>query len=116
MRFEILTEQDFNRNFGSFEKSEKCWKETDESVVDLLLSAKYKEDKGAVKNQILNGKSIPSIVGFIRKKTDLEKCPLCGSSFEESLFALSIVDSETRICPDCGTREQMEMHLQSYER
>lgn len=34
-------------------------------------------------------------------------CPRCGQSYFE-LPALSRVDNETLICPDCGTREALE--------
>ena len=34
-------------------------------------------------------------------------CPLCGETYAEPP-ALSRVDNETPICPDCGTREALE--------
>ncbi|MBQ8831572.1 MAG: hypothetical protein IJ017_08235 [Oscillospiraceae bacterium] len=34
-------------------------------------------------------------------------CPRCGQSYTEPP-ALSRYDSETLICPDCGTREALE--------
>lgn len=34
-------------------------------------------------------------------------CPRCGRTYSEHP-ALSRVDSETLICPDCGTREALE--------
>ena len=34
-------------------------------------------------------------------------CPRCGRSFHEHP-ALSRLDSETLICPDCGTREALD--------
>ena len=34
-------------------------------------------------------------------------CPRCGRSFHEHL-ALSRLDNETLICPDCGTREALD--------
>ena len=34
-------------------------------------------------------------------------CPRCGQSYFEPP-ALSRVDNETLICPDCGTREALE--------
>lgn len=34
-------------------------------------------------------------------------CPRCGRTYSEHP-ALSRVDNETLICPDCGTREALE--------
>ena len=34
-------------------------------------------------------------------------CPLCGREFN-GVPALSRTDSETLICPDCGTRQALE--------
>lgn len=34
-------------------------------------------------------------------------CPLCGREFN-GVPALSKTDSETLICPDCGTRQALE--------
>lgn len=34
-------------------------------------------------------------------------CPLCGQEFK-GVPALSRVDNETLICPDCGTRQALE--------
>ena len=34
-------------------------------------------------------------------------CPLCGKSYGEAP-ALSRTDTETLICPDCGTRQALE--------
>jgi len=34
-------------------------------------------------------------------------CPKCGKAFREPP-ALSRVDNETFICPDCGTREALQ--------
>ena len=34
-------------------------------------------------------------------------CPRCGQPFREPP-ALSRIDNETLICPDCGTREALE--------
>nr|DAW88656.1 MAG TPA: 50S ribosomal subunit [Bacteriophage sp.] len=39
--------------------------------------------------------------------TRLSICPRCGKPFTE-LPALSRLDNETLICPDCGTREALE--------
>lgn len=35
------------------------------------------------------------------------KCPKCGRTYTERP-ALSRIDNETLICPDCGTREALE--------
>ena len=37
----------------------------------------------------------------------LEVCPRCGKAYTEHP-ALSRVDNETLICPDCGIREALE--------
>ena len=39
--------------------------------------------------------------------TRLSVCPKCGKTYFERP-ALSRVDNETLICPDCGTREALE--------
>lgn len=39
--------------------------------------------------------------------TRLAVCPRCGKPYHEHP-ALSRVDNETLICPDCGTREALE--------
>lgn len=38
---------------------------------------------------------------------DLKKCPRCGCNYREP-SALSRVDNQTFICPDCGTREALD--------
>lgn len=116
MKFEMLSEKNFNMNFGSFQKAEGLWEELDEAVVDLLLYARFKDESEMMKKELLEGKSVTTIVGHIRKQTELEKCPLCGSSFEGMFYALSIVDNETKICPDCGVREQLERYTCNYDR
>ena len=43
-------------------------------------------------------------------KEEMQKiriCPLCGSSYTGHP-ALSRTDSETLICPDCGTRQALD--------
>lgn len=43
-------------------------------------------------------------------KEEMQKiriCPLCGSSYAGHP-ALSRTDSETLICPDCGTRQALD--------
>lgn len=35
------------------------------------------------------------------------KCPKCGREYDE-YPAISRVDNETEICPDCGMREALE--------
>ena len=43
-------------------------------------------------------------------KEEMQKiriCPLCGSSYTGHP-ALSRIDSETLICPDCGTRQALD--------
>ena len=39
--------------------------------------------------------------------TEIKICPRCGKAYHGSP-ALSRADNETRICPDCGTREALE--------
>ena len=39
--------------------------------------------------------------------TRMAVCPRCGKTYFERP-ALSRVDNETLICPDCGTREALE--------
>ena len=37
----------------------------------------------------------------------LRQCPICGAIYTEAP-ALSRLDNETLICPDCGTRQALE--------
>ena len=39
--------------------------------------------------------------------TQIQICPRCGRAYSESA-ALSRADSQTLICPDCGTREALD--------
>ena len=39
--------------------------------------------------------------------TRLAVCPRCGKAYHEPP-ALSRLDNETLICPDCGTREALD--------
>ena len=36
------------------------------------------------------------------------RCPICGCEYD-GIPALSRVDNATDICPDCGTRQALEM-------
>ena len=116
MNFELLSEKNFDLNFGSFQKSEGCWEKIDESVVDLLLYARFKDESKIIKNEILEGKAVAAIVGYIRMQTELEKCPLCGSSFRGRFYSISIVDNKTKVCPSCGEMEQLERFSCSYDK
>ena len=39
--------------------------------------------------------------------TQIKICPRCGQAYYEAP-ALSRIDNQTPICPDCGTREALE--------
>lgn len=39
--------------------------------------------------------------------TRLAVCPRCGKAYHE-LPALSRLDNETLVCPDCGTRQALQ--------
>ena len=39
--------------------------------------------------------------------TQIKICPRCGQVYHETP-ALSRIDNQTLICPDCGTREALE--------
>lgn len=41
------------------------------------------------------------------KERIIRVCPLCGKEYD-GVPALSRVDNETLICPDCGTRQALE--------
>ena len=41
------------------------------------------------------------------KTTEQRTCPKCGRRYTERP-ALSRIDNNTMICPDCGTREALE--------
>lgn len=38
---------------------------------------------------------------------DKRRCPICGKEYSDPP-AISRVDNETEICPDCGTRQALE--------
>lgn len=116
MEYQMLSERNFNSNFGDFKECENLWTDIDESIIDILLSTSYSVNANKAKIEISSGKAIRTVAGYIRKKTDSSKCPLCASSFDEPFASLSIVDNETRICPDCGLREQLERYTGNYER
>ncbi|MBQ8997193.1 MAG: hypothetical protein IJ086_00705 [Clostridium sp.] len=116
MKYEMLSERHFNENFGDFKECETLWTEVPKDVVDIILSVSYRENANVVKKDMQEGKAIKVFVGFIRIKTESNKCPLCASSFKEPYAALSIVDNKTRICPDCGIREQLESYTGVYDR
>ena len=40
--------------------------------------------------------------------TQIKICPRCGQVYHEPP-ALSRIDNQTLICPDCGTREALEI-------
>lgn len=61
-----------------------------------------------VVERLKEGKSVRDGFSFYRIKTDLPKCPRCGSSYEEGTEALSRKDNLTYICSDCGVAEAFE--------
>ena len=40
-------------------------------------------------------------------KTEERICPVCGKTYTDQP-AISRIDNETPICPDCGTREALK--------
>ena len=116
MVFEILSDKNFQSNFGDLKECESLWQEIDESAVDVILSTGFDVKLEVLKDKIKEGKAISTFFGIIRLKNDSKKCPLCGSSFKEPFYSTSIVDNKTKICPDCGTREQLERYFGTYAR
>ena len=116
MEYQMLSERNFNENFGGFRECETLWVTVSEDVVDIILSATYRYNASLMKESMQEGKAIKVNVGYIRMKTELNKCPLCAGSFKEPYASLSIVDNKTRICPDCGVREQLESYIGVYDR
>ena len=45
----------------------------------------------------------------MRKIFEIQRCPKCNKEFTE-YPALSRVDNETEICPECGIREAIEAY------
>lgn len=115
MKFEILSRRRYNQKFGNFKELELDWEDIDEDIVDILLYAVYKESD-SIKNHMVKGSAVLTSAGYIRVKTNNPKCPLCGDSYEEGMHAISIVDNETEICSECGTREQLERFTGNYDR
>ena len=52
-------------------------------------------------------------LNYLRKRTELPKCPCCASSIPKGTAALSRRDNQTHICAACGLREALEDFLQA---
>ena len=39
------------------------------------------------------------------------KCPKCGNPMRKPFVALSRDDNKTEVCPDCGTKEALEVFI-----
>lgn len=85
-----------------------------ESLLDLprvlehtssLIDAKRYDDMDLLRDglDLLHG-------SVARKIFEIQRCPKCGMEFTE-YPALSRVDNETEICPECGVREALETYL-----
>lgn len=119
MELEILKRGTYNKNNQDFSKSEGSWENIEWHKAVSLVESNYKtmemsrpkEDLSAFKWDSIevdleNGRVIPLLKGFLRKRTEQNKCPYCGSSINNP--ALSRRGNEVEICSECGRREATE--------
>lgn len=119
MKYEMLFETDYLKNFEDFKRCEGLWNDIDENEVKEWFKRAYELSlqvdenpreyliwENAIKH-LEAGLVIRLPFHFIREKNDLKKCPLCACSYD-GLGALSRRDNETEICGNCGTNEAFE--------
>lgn len=127
--YETLAERTYKAAFTNFAKcegnwlpvkNEDCWKfiESARNVVETMGYPReaVAEFERVAANEKLEGGNVLSLPGFfLRKRTEREKCPLCGGSIMEDVPALSRIDNKTRICGACGMKEAMQDFLNSID-
>lgn len=119
MEIERLKRGTYNQNNQDFKDSESSWENINYEDARELVESNYqsvkmsrpKEDLTAfewnsVENSLKDGRVVHLLRGFLRMKTDKNKCPYCGSSINEP--ALSRRGNAIEICSPCGQREAFE--------
>ena len=119
--YEMLDEEELRLAYTNFRKCESEWLPvtTDTAKSALRIAHSVLEQTGAPANETAlyewtvaksimeQGHALRLPTQFIRLRTNLEKCPFCGSSIPKHTAALSRLDNSTRICADCGMREAL---------
>lgn len=122
---EVLSFDVIKRNFNNFAKCESEWEllNVDDPIECLkgrfkimrdIIEATHPHeycpyyDEEVFINNLLLGKTIEDMFNVYRIRTDLDKCPLCGSSLYGMKYALSRRDNITHICSECGEKEAYE--------
>lgn len=83
---------------------------TDERYSSFLVDAKRYDDEDILREEL---ESLPKTLTY--KILEIQRCPKCKKEFTE-YPALSRVDNETEICPECGVREAMEAYCKQIDK
>lgn len=118
MNLEKLGRGYYDEQNQDFTKCEELWSPIDADKVQRFVKSNQETltltrpgedvsflDWENVEKALDNGRVIELMMMFVRKQTDLDKCPLCGSSIEEEVGSLSRRDNQTYICSICGENE-----------
>lgn len=70
-----------------------------------LVDAKRYDDLEVLRDEL---EALPNTMCY--KILEIQQCPKCKKEFTEHP-ALSRVDNETEICPECGVREAVEAYM-----
>lgn len=123
-QIEKLSLETLHKNFDDFASCEGQWTQMEDNsietlkkifhslrvVVEQLHPEEYYPvyEEEVFLNKLRLGQTVEDMYNVYRVKTNLEKCPICGSSIFEGTFAISRRDNETLICSRCGTKEAFE--------
>lgn len=78
-----------------------------EQYSSFSVDAKHYDDEDILREEL---ESLPKTLTY--KILELQRCPKCKKEFTEHP-ALSRVDNETEICPECGVREAIEAYVRN---
>lgn len=76
-----------------------------EQYSSFLVDAKRYDDEDILREEL---ECLPKTLTY--KILELQRCPKCKKEFTEHP-ALSRVDNETEICPECGVREAVRAYI-----
>lgn len=121
MEFEKLGRGIFEQQNQDFSQCEELWEPIDAAVVKKFVHSNHETLKMTrpgedvsflewenVEKDLENGRVVELMMMFVRAETNVEKCPLCGSSITEDIGAISRRDNRTPICSVCGRNEAMD--------
>lgn len=77
-----------------------------EQFSSFLVDAKRYDDTAILMEEL---DILPDSVAC--KVLEIQKCPKCGKEFTD-YPALSRIDNETEICPECGVREALQKYME----